>query len=228
MPKVDATYFKEKQEKILAAAMQVCQEKPIYFVTMKDIVAQSGLSPGAVYQSFGSIEEVFAGILQKADSESDYAGEIQAILQSGKAPQIVLLDLFHFGEVYFSDCLMAYNKVLFELSLYATHAPEKRKIIYQQACRQSVYAQLGQALMVYVGEQVQAGYFQPQIPLEDLFAFVTAAFDGIVRDVTLTKYYLQEDEMNPMIQFDAEKLIHSLYLSTLALLGMPGCNTREE
>lgn len=38
LPKVDKEYFKEKKNKILDAAMKVAMRKPVYEVSLKDII----------------------------------------------------------------------------------------------------------------------------------------------------------------------------------------------
>ena len=44
MPKVSEDYFKKKRDEILDAAYQVVMEKPIYSVSLRDIIQKSGLS----------------------------------------------------------------------------------------------------------------------------------------------------------------------------------------
>lgn len=42
MPKVSEDYFKKKRDEILDAAYQVVMEKPIYSVSLRDIIQKAG------------------------------------------------------------------------------------------------------------------------------------------------------------------------------------------
>ena len=49
MPKVSDAYFEKKRNEILDAAYAVAMEKPVYTVSMRDIIQRSGLSQGGIY-----------------------------------------------------------------------------------------------------------------------------------------------------------------------------------
>lgn len=221
MPKVTDEYFEQKKEKIMTAALAVCGKKPVYYVTMSDIVDESGLSPGAVYQSFANIEAVFSAIVNRANSERDYRQEVDEIITLDAPPNIILEKLCEFSEICFSDMLMGYNKILYELEMYVVYDPAKRLMIYDGVNTPSVYTYLIQKTISFISGHVQQGYYNPVIPLPELFAFIISAYDGMMRDVILTKYYPQKPEIIPFVQFDEKKLINALHLSIRSLLGVP-------
>ena len=72
MPKVDKEHFERKENLIVDAAIRVCQIKPAYEVTLRDVIRESGISPGGMYCYFSSIDEIFAAISQQMLSRDKY------------------------------------------------------------------------------------------------------------------------------------------------------------
>ena len=88
MPKVNEEYFEEKRNQILDAAFAVCNRKPAYDVTMSDIVAETGLSQGGVYKYFGNIDSVLAALIDRANTQGNYFGVIDKVMNSGLSPEV--------------------------------------------------------------------------------------------------------------------------------------------
>lgn len=220
MPKVNEEYFTEIKNKILQAAFEVCKRKPAYEVTMSDIVAETGMSQGGVYKYFNNIDSLLAALIDKANSVGNYKTEIDAAMASGRSSAQILKELFDLSERYFSDMLISYNKILFELSSLFAYNPEKQKAIYKQVKTSSTFEYLTKCAAQTIISGVQKGDFKALVPVEEILSFLVASFDGIIRDVTLKKCYGKNGQKNAF-KFDEKKLIQSLYLSTMALLGKP-------
>ncbi|MCS7039194.1 MAG: TetR/AcrR family transcriptional regulator, partial [Caldilineales bacterium] len=62
MPKPDVS--DQRKAQILAAARDVFGRRPYEAVTMREIIAQSGLSTGAVYWYFPSKEAILTALLE--------------------------------------------------------------------------------------------------------------------------------------------------------------------
>lgn len=221
MPKVKEEYLEEKRNQILEAAFTVCNRKPAYDVIMSDIVSETGMSQGGVYKYFNNIDLVLAALIDKANSQGDYFEQIDKIMKSGDPPEVILKDLFLISEQYFSDMLISYNKILFELSTFFAYSPERRENINKYVTTSSAFEYLTKCASEIMITETQKGYFIPVIPIKDVLAFVVASFDGIIRDVTITKCYHGNDTPKTDIEFDEKKLIQCLYLSTMTLLGKP-------
>ncbi len=217
MPKVNEEYLLEKRKEILRAAFEVCKRKPAYEVTMSDIVAETGMSQGGVYKYFNNIYSVYAALIDNANLAGNPIGRIDEIMNSEKSPEIKLQELFTVSEDYFSEMLISYNKILYELGTFCQQNPEYDRQIHEQTTATPVFPYLAHSVAELIITQVQTGYFKPLVPSEDILTFVVSSFDGIIRDVTLNKCYnLQTDDATV---FDEKKLINCLYLSTLKLLG---------
>ena len=218
MPKVSEEYLINKRNEILDAAFEVCKRKPAYEVTMSDIVAETGLSQGGVYKYFNSIYSVHAALIDRANLADNKIEKIDKVMQLNIKPEKRLEKLFNISESFFSEMLLSYNKILFELSTYCIQNPDIDQKIKAVTNATPVFPYLAKCAAELIVTQVKAGYFKPVIPVEDILSFMVSSFDGIIRDVTLNKCYnISSDNIT---EFDEVKLISSLYLSILKLLGM--------
>ena len=62
MPKVSQEYQESRRSQIIEAAVRCISKKGFHQTSMQDIVAESGLSPGAIYLYFKSKEEIIKTI----------------------------------------------------------------------------------------------------------------------------------------------------------------------
>jgi len=62
MPRVSREYLDRRRDEIVAAALRCFAREGFHRTTMQDIVAESGLSPGALYRYFVGKEELIAAI----------------------------------------------------------------------------------------------------------------------------------------------------------------------
>lgn len=219
MPKVKDEYLENKRNEILDAAFAVCKRKPAYDVSMTDIVTETGMSQGGVYKYFNNIDLVFAALIDKANLQGNYIEQIDEIMKSGNSPDAILHNLFLVCEQYFSEMLISYNKMLFELSTFFVYNPERRERINKNVTTASTFEYLTQCASEIIKTGAENGYFMPVLPIEDVMAFIVASFDGIIRDVTLSKCYLGKSMAESDVDFNEKNLIHCLYISTMSLLG---------
>lgn len=219
MPKVKEEYLKSKKKEILDAAFEVCNRKPAYDVTMTDIVSETGMSQGGVYKYFNNIDLVLAALIDRANSQGNYTEQIDEIMQSGNTPEIILHDLFLVSERYFSDMLISYNKILFELSTLFVYSPDRNQRINKHVTTSSTFGYLTKCASQILITGTENGNFTPAMPIEDIMAFIMASFDGIIRDVTLSACYSGKTVPPSQVDFNGKKLIHCLYVSVMFLLG---------
>lgn len=218
MPKVKDEYLENKRNQILDAAFAVCKRKPVYDVTMTDIVTETGMSQGGVYKYFNNIDLVLAALIDRANLQGNYMEQIDEIMESGNASDVILHDLFLISEQYFSDMLISYNKILFELSTFFAYNSERRERINKNVTTSSTFGYLTQCASSVMVTGVERGDFVPVLPVKDIMAFIIASFDGIIRDVTLSRCYSGNSEPESGVVFDEKNLIHCLYISTMSLL----------
>lgn len=219
MPKVKEEYLENRRNQILDAAFAVCKRKPAYDVTMTDIVLETGMSQGGVYKYFNNIDLVLAALVDRANSQGNYIERIDEIRKSGNSPEVILQDLFKVSEQYFSEMLISYNKILFELSTLFVYSPDRSERINRQVTTVSTFGYLTKCALETIITGTEKGYFTPVMPVEDILAFIIASFDGMIRDVTLSGCYSGKNMTPSGVVFNGTKLIQCLYRSVIALLG---------
>ena len=62
MPKVSEEYIEERRKFIMQCASNIYEEKPLYKITMRDIIKETGFSQGNVYRYFKSVLEIFIAL----------------------------------------------------------------------------------------------------------------------------------------------------------------------
>ena len=219
MPKVKEEYLENKKNQILDAAFAVCKRKPAYDVTMTDIVSETGMSQGGVYKYFNNIDLVLAALIDRANSQGNYRERIEDVMKSDDSPDVILYQLFLISEQYFSEMLISYNKILFELSTLFVYSPDRSERINRHVTTSSTFGYLTKCASEVISNGTEKGYFTPVVPLENIMAFIIASFDGIIRDVTLSGCYSGKTVSPPGVSFDGKNLIHCLYISVISLLG---------
>lgn len=220
MPKVKEEYLKNRESQILDAAYAVCKRKPAYDVTMTDIVSETGMSQGGVYKYFNNIDKVLAALIDRANAQGNYREQIDEIMKSGNSPEEILYGLFQISEQYFTEMLLSYNKILFELSTLFVYDHDRNERINRQVTTVSTFSYLTKCASETIIRGTENGDFAPVMPVEDILAFIIASFDGVIRDVTLSGYCAGKN-MQPLgVEFNGKKLIRCLYSSVISLLGI--------
>ncbi|MBO4637013.1 MAG: TetR family transcriptional regulator [Clostridiales bacterium] len=218
MPKVSREYLEGKRNEIVDAAFEVCKRKPAYEVSMSDIVAQTGWSQGGVYKYFNNICSVYASMIDRANLVGDQIPKIDQVMAGDSDPKTKLQRLFGISESFFSDMLISYNKILFELATYCIQDPEADRKINGETRAVPVFPYLASKMAELIVTGAASGYFEPVVPVDDIIKFVVSSFDGIIRDVTLNRCYSVQTE--EITELDEKRLISCLYISTLKLLGV--------
>jgi TetR/AcrR family transcriptional regulator, transcriptional repressor of aconitase len=80
MPKVSQSYLNDRRSQILDAATTCFARQGFHRATIQDIVRESGLSPGAIYNYFASKDEIIEVIAdERQTKERAMIGEAQKI-----------------------------------------------------------------------------------------------------------------------------------------------------
>ena len=82
MPKVSNAYKEEKNTQILDAALNIFMNKPLYEITMLDVVNKLGASKGGVYRYFTDIDHIIVTLINRETEELDYRADIDRIIST--------------------------------------------------------------------------------------------------------------------------------------------------
>jgi AcrR family transcriptional regulator len=82
MPRVSAAHTEARRGQILDAALTCFARQGFHAATMQDIIAESGLSAGAIYNYFGSKEEIIEAI-----AAARHAREQAVVAEAQRQPE---------------------------------------------------------------------------------------------------------------------------------------------
>ncbi|KPN97191.1 TetR/AcrR family transcriptional regulator [Lysinibacillus sp. ZYM-1] len=217
MPKVSHDYVIKKKKIILEAALSVCKVKPLYEITMRDIIKASGVSQGGIYRYYSDVDEILVAIINQANANADYKEDVDAIIENSEIPKEKLGKLFTFLGEYIKENLSTVGKIHFELTILFANNPERQMKILPNITENESGQYLVERIFNTIHEGISLGSFQPEVALEDLFTFIMTSIDGIVRDVVLQKCYGMFQ--NEQVHIDEIRLMNTLCKSVQALLG---------
>ena len=180
MPKVTAKYLIDKKKFILECAGEVLKEKPLYLITMRDIIKKTGFSQGAIYRYYSNIDDIYIDLINKNTTFNFLEQRIDLLLNSEQEEKIVLGECFIVMGEYIEEMLKStVGKTFFELTILYAYDFEKRASIFPNLkFKQSLeYAQ--NKIVEYVIHNVDKGVFCPRIPLQSIIQFVSIFIDGV-------------------------------------------------
>jgi len=189
MPKVSQAYIAQKKEKILDAAVQVFSSKPLYEMTMLDVIHQAGLSRGGIYKYYDNIDEVLVAMINRMTAENRFIDQIEETLANSSSSKAAIEKLLSLLGRYIQTHVNSLGKVQFELTVLVSNHPEKVESILSKLTEQ----ESGQYLMATLFEQIQSGIvsktFQPRYPVEDISNFIILQIDGFMHSAVMAHCY---------------------------------------
>lgn len=213
MPKVHEGHYEQKRQQILAAARRVCERKPLYSVTMKDIVVESGMSQGGVYKYYSSIDAVFVSLLNEASLSSQVETDVELILAAGPSPWQTIDDLLHYLGRYIQGTVQGSGELYFELMTLYANEPARFMAIKDQLVEVSALEYLQKQLHQFIEKGAAETAFVPVVPLEDLVGFISTSLNGIAQALISSR------RLTGMPEPNAERLVDVLARSVKVLLG---------
>jgi AcrR family transcriptional regulator len=189
MPKMGAEYFEKKRNEILDAALAVCMKKPLYKVSMRDVISESGLSQGGIYRYYSNLDEVLIDLINRETLLYDIKTLVDAAISSGSAPEKVIADILAVWEKTILDNLIGVGKIYYEIGILYVNDKKRLSNFISKILFASEDSYLWITFFQFIAEKIAEGYFTPKIPLDDIFRFHTVSIDGITRDLILYKHY---------------------------------------
>ena len=185
MPKVNEAYISEKKQVILDATFRICMRKPVYQVTMKDVIKETGMSQGGIYRYYANFYDILFALIERESQYNDFRKNVDDLFESDLTPEMVAAKLI---QMVFRDP-SDIEKILFELTLLFVEQPDLYAEFSQKITIVNDEAYLMGRAITYLTANVANGYFKPIASVEDIFSTLIASIDGIKRDVILTRYY---------------------------------------
>jgi len=217
LPKVTDEYLAEKKEYILECTAEILREKPLYLITMRDIIKQAGFSQGAIYRYYGNIDEIYIDYINKHTTKTSLEERIDSLLSLKQTEKEILTECFVAMGEYIEELLRSgTGKTFFELLiLYSPDQEKSMNVFPRLKFKQSLeYAQM--KILTYTMDNIAKGIFIPQIPLESLILFVRAFIDGIAQTVIFDPN--ADKGQDPQNVIDVPAMFRTLAKAVIAFL----------
>jgi AcrR family transcriptional regulator len=172
MPKVSPEHFKKRRADILDAAKRVFTIKGFEPTTMQDIVEESGMSRGGVYQYFSSAEEMFIAI--REESFEEFGAYLNKLSDEHET---VWTALMAYLDNYIEEPeteQVSFGLVSYEYSVVAWRKETHRRVIFDQAMKAT------DLFVQFLGNGVTNKEFSPRYPLEAIVLFIFNVTDGLL------------------------------------------------
>lgn len=217
MPKVTEEYMESKRRMIVDACYQVCLRKPVEMVTISDVIAETGMSQGAIYRYYNGLDDILSDLTSRMRAEYNMIGAFEEIISNKDAS---LEELTY----QVCDCLaetmeshlMDIQKINFDFGVLAINEPERAaKILSDTKGPGNLDYLKTEALPRLIKEAYTNGY-KPIAAPEDIGLFVSASYSGIEKLCILSACYGTGDTN---MKAEPKKLFRTLADSMILLLG---------
>lgn len=231
MPKVSEEYFRIKRKEIVDAAYRVCIRKSISAVELKDVIAETGMSHGAIYRYFKDLDEIIGAMLVQVNSEDPYIEDVERIFDDtdGRLPIQIIRELCQYLYQQMDGCGIDAVKISFYANVFMINEPERAAQIFESIkdCNTSSSSYLICKFAEYVEQQTEKRNLHPKCSLDDLVQYLVASYDGI-----LMTYLLKEPTLEKAVE-EAASQNSRLWLKNLFLaleytiINLLGCEEEE-
>ncbi len=184
MPKVKEEYFEEKRNLIVDSAMRVCQTKPAYEITMRDVVKECNISQGGIYCYFLDIDEIFAAILNRCHNEIKFDEDAMKIFDKKENPEIIIETAFALWGQMTDKIIKLYGNLIYQLNAIYLNDPVRGRKVQKLVKVGSDYDKYMDKLLIFIENHIENNDFNPVMQKEHILLLISVALQGITRTVT--------------------------------------------
>jgi AcrR family transcriptional regulator len=191
--------------------------KPVYSITMRDIIAETGWSQGAIYRYFKNVHLILFELMNRQTASLKVKEEADRILAlSAPAEHIIVEIMDLFTRTIFMNT-KEFGKMVFEYTAFIADQPEYIELFYKNVKIAADLQYLQNKTFEFLVARIDDGCFKPLMPVQDIFSFAGRTIDGIQRDLTLA----QNCSFNTPVlsEINPQKLMKVLCKSLIYLLG---------
>lgn len=211
MPKVTENYKKEKSEKIIKATIEVLKAKPLYNITMLDIIKAAGLSKGGIYLYFNDLDELLVEAINMIGMEQD-AIEFSSVLNY-EGIESSLVSIFEMLGDYIDSSPSLIGKIRFELVIYISNNPEKADSIMSKLNLKNIGSLFMENVAILIQKGIENNAFRKDLPMEIIMNNISAYIDGITDMVVNSRVY-----SGAPLKYATRDYFHQFVQSQIALM----------
>lgn len=214
MPKVTEEYFEKKRELITEAAYQLCLRKPVSMITISDVIAEVGMSQGAIYRYYASLDDILTDVLTKIRGDYNIIDKFKAAIDSDKSFEEIAYEVCDILADTMKAHLKDIQKINFDVSVLAINEPERAAKIMSGIKGPGNMEYLGShVLPKMIMESCRKG-LKPKGTLEEIQLFLAASYTGIEKYCILAANYGTSE-----IKMDVDpKILFRTYAKTIIML----------
>lgn len=211
MPKVTEEYFDSRRNFILDCAAKVISEKPLYQMTMRDIIKETKLSQGAIYRYYSSLEEIYIALANRKTPIGIIEKQMDEMISSVEDPATFILEGFRIMAEYIMLLQNSIGgKMYFELlALHAQNIKETENLIDKMNFKQS-FNYIQNSFMGYIFKHIENKNFKPIIPVKNILDFTGTSMDGILDDTAISSMNGRDMDVLGLCETLAKSLIYFL------------------
>lgn len=217
MPKVTEEYLNEKKNFIVECTNEILKEKPLYQITMRDIIKKAGFSQGAIYRYYASIDEIYIDLINMNTNDNSLKEKIDELISSKKTEKEILFEsIIAIGE-YIDGLLNSVGgKTFYELIVHYGYDYEKRSTVFPKLkLKQSLeYAQT--KLVEYFMNSISEGKLHSSIPVERLIKYIGTSVDGISQVGAMSK--VGNNNQDKALDINISEMFETLAEATINFL----------
>lgn len=230
MPKVSEDYFKKKRKEITDAAYRVCIKKSISAVELKDVIAETGMSHGAIYRYFKDLDEIIGAMFVQVNSEDPYIEDVERIFcDDGRLPIQIVRELCHFLYQQMDGCGINDVKISFYANVFVINEPERAARIFNSIKDSNISSSsyLTHKFAEYIEQQTAKGTLHPKLPLNDLMQYLLASYNGILMSYLLNEPMIESKDDSVANQ-NGKAWLKNLFLALeYTIINLLGCEEEK-
>lgn len=217
MPKVSKEYLSEKKNFIVECTNEILKEKPLYQITMRDIIKKAGFSQGVIYRYYASIDEVYIDLINKNTNDSSLKERIDELLSSKKTEKEILFEsIIAIGE-YIDELLNSVGgKTFYELIVHYGYDYEKRSTVFPKLKLKQSLEHAQMKLVEYFVDCIKVGKLHSSIPVERLIKYISTSVDGISQIGAMSK--VENNNQDKALDIDISEMFQTLAEATVNFL----------
>ncbi len=215
MPRVTDEYLRDKRNFILECTNEILKEKPLYQITMRDIIKKAGFSQGVIYRYYANIDEIYMDLINKNPISNLLEEKIDNLVNSQQPINSVVSDCIVAIGKYIEELLKSIGgRTCFELLVTYAYDAEKRKDMFPKLKFKKSLEYAQSKIVEYIKQKIQQGVLQTTISVDSIIMFTGISIDGIMQSVAMNTVENAEEkttvDVPEMFQTLAKALISFL------------------
>lgn len=206
-------YIDKKRTEIIDAAVTIFRKKPLYEMTMLDVIKEAGLSKGGIYRYFNDIDDVIVKMINRETHENQYKNNIYTMMSSDNTCDVVIHELLMLLGKHINESPDIVGKIQFELTVLQANHPQRANLIAGRLTESEHGQYLVESLFQQILKGIATGEFKPVTPVEDIFTYIRVYIEGLVKVVVLERCYGYKTR-----DVEPEKMMVMLSQTLLSLL----------